>query len=222
MRYLLLMALATVLVFGGCSRVSSIGDGETDTDTDIDTDVDTDTDADTDTSPPCEADWGWYDDATDLCWENPDVFDERSWDGADIYCDELTLGDHTDWRLPTISELRSLIRGCDISVTGGVCGVTDDCLDSDECYNWYDCSSCEIDAGPGPNGCYWESGLGDCTEIEHPMMCGTGYWSSSLSEGHEDTNGYFVEFSNGAVYVMYKTDCMQYRCVRKIGLGSNR
>ena len=58
MRYLLFMVLATVLVFGGCSRVSSIGDGGTadadtdgDTDTDSDTDADSDTDTDTGTGP---------------------------------------------------------------------------------------------------------------------------------------------------------------------------
>ena len=57
MRYLLLTALATVLICGGCSDGSSgdldAGTSDTDTDTDTDTDVDTDTDTDTDTGPDC-------------------------------------------------------------------------------------------------------------------------------------------------------------------------
>ncbi len=49
MRYLLLMALATVMVCGGCGDdPSGAADGGT-TDTDTDTDSDTDTDTDTDT-----------------------------------------------------------------------------------------------------------------------------------------------------------------------------
>ncbi len=54
MRSLLLTVIATVLVFGGCSNVSSIGDGGTadvDTDGDADTDSDSDTGTDTDTGP---------------------------------------------------------------------------------------------------------------------------------------------------------------------------
>ncbi len=51
MRYLILMAVATALVCGGCSHVLSIKDGGTDSDTDTDTDTDTDADTDTDTGP---------------------------------------------------------------------------------------------------------------------------------------------------------------------------
>ncbi len=61
MRYFLLMLLATVMVCGGCSNVSSIGDGgttdaDTDTDSDTDSDTDTDTDSDTDTDADTDSD----------------------------------------------------------------------------------------------------------------------------------------------------------------------
>ncbi len=65
MRYLLLMALATLLVCGGCSNGSSDSDGGT---TDSDTDSDTDT-GDLPSMEPCEG--GYYDPATDLCWQDP-------------------------------------------------------------------------------------------------------------------------------------------------------
>ncbi len=56
MRYLLLMALATVMVCSGCSHVLSIEDGGTDSDSDADTD--TDSDADTDTDSDADSDTG--------------------------------------------------------------------------------------------------------------------------------------------------------------------
>lgn len=57
------------------------------------------------------------------------------------YCENLEERDHFDWRLPTISELRSLVITCQSSITGGECGVTDDCLMA-ECAG-IQCSGCE-------------------------------------------------------------------------------
>ena len=52
------------------------------------------------------------------------------WADAVNYCDDLVEGGFSDWRLPTISELRTLIQNCSISEPGGDCAVTDDCLNS--------------------------------------------------------------------------------------------
>lgn len=57
MRYLLLMVLATVLIYGGCdgdSRGTGGSDSDADTDSDTDTDADTDTDSDSDTDTDTE------------------------------------------------------------------------------------------------------------------------------------------------------------------------
>ncbi len=32
-----------------------------------------------------------------------------TWEEALAYCEGLTLGDHSDWRLPTIKELNSIV-----------------------------------------------------------------------------------------------------------------
>jgi hypothetical protein len=46
----------------------------------------------------------WQDDAT---LNNAD--NEKSWTNANNYCEALTLGTHEDWRLPTITELTSIV-----------------------------------------------------------------------------------------------------------------
>ena len=49
------------------------------------------------------------DEATGLMWqrESDDVI--RVWEGALSYCEGLTLADYTDWRLPDVKELASLV-----------------------------------------------------------------------------------------------------------------
>jgi len=45
---------------------------------------------------------------TGLMWTRKDNGNDVDWQGADRYCNGLTLGGHTDWRLPTIEELGKL------------------------------------------------------------------------------------------------------------------
>ncbi len=151
------------------------GDDDDDTNdaTDDDADDDTDDDADDDTSG-------------NLTWQDPPSSDYMTWEEAISYCENLSFSGHDDWRLPTISELRSLIRGCDGTVTGGSCGVTDSCLDS-SCQD-ESCYACEYGAGPN-NGCYGPPELaGECD----------WYWSSSPVADFAG-RAWFVNFSDGAV-----------------------
>ena len=53
-----------------------------------------------------------------------------SWNTAKQYCANLVEGSFTDWRLPTVSELRKLIKNC-YSQSGGSCRISDNCLSSD-------------------------------------------------------------------------------------------
>jgi hypothetical protein len=49
------------------------------------------------------------DHATGLVWQDDAVGSTMDWASAEAYCQNLTLGDQTDWRLPSIKELRTLV-----------------------------------------------------------------------------------------------------------------
>ena len=110
------------------------------------------------------------------------------WDEAKTYCENLSFDGHDDWRLPTISELRSLIRGCDATELGGSCGVTDSCLDSTTCLN-DPCWGCDYLEGPGDGGAYWPEGM--TGEI-------SWHWSSS-PVADVDYGAWAVKFGCGRV-----------------------
>ena len=48
---------------------------------------------------------------------------------------------YDDWRVPTIDEVRSMIRGCADTVWGGPCPASESCYDFEACLN-SDCSGC--------------------------------------------------------------------------------
>ncbi len=113
----------------------------------------------------------WTDPATGLMWQNGATVGATGYTLADAqtYCAGLSLGGYSDWRLPTLSELRSLLRGCPATATGGSCDATDSCLDS-ICAN-SPCKGCDhYFGGPGPGGAYWPP------EITGALKW---YWSSS-------------------------------------------
>lgn len=117
------------------------------------------------------------------------------------YCDNLTECGYSDWRLPTISELRTLIKNHPATETGGECGVTDNCLTYD-CHN----SACQGADGYGYNNEY--SKLGN-TEILR----------SSSHVYFEDDDTYSpatwgVLFYNAKVESIAANAAMHVRCVR--------
>lgn len=120
---------------------------------------------------------------------------EMDWDDAVSYCDNLTECGYSDWHLPTISELRTLIKNCSATETDGSCDVTDGCLSS-ICRN-NACSGCDYDESGG-----------------HSKLEDTGwFWSSSTRS--DDTNlAWRVDFYGGGVYDYSKNGSYSVRCVR--------
>jgi len=140
----------------------------------------------------------WIDPSSGLTWQNPPSEKKLNWSDAKKYCSYLELGGYSDWRLPTISELRSLIRGCPQNQTGGSCRVTDRCLSFRLCHER--CDACGYKYGK----CYWPSVLkGDCTY----------FWSSSavVDLGHAWYVGFNFGYVDGYSYVY---NDFYARCVR--------
>lgn len=161
----------------------------------------------TDTDTDCAGFGVWYDESSDLCWQEPPSDAGMNWNPAVTYCDDLMLDGYTDWRLPNVDELISLIRGCqDGNDTGDLspslcemmpagCTTTDDCSRSDNC------SSCPTESGP-VSGCYWDLALSG--------QCSYCWSSSSLSSEY----AWVVDFDNGNLSYFRKTNSYFARCVR--------
>ncbi len=130
------------------------------------------------------------------------------WEEAKTYCENLVLGGYSDWRLPTISELRTIIKGCAATETGGVCAVTDKCLDYGDCFYRNKCLVCDDNKGLGENGFYWQKGVWEYS--------GGQYWWFWSSSARSDYTGYkwYVSFSRGGVYYGGMPNNYYVKCVR--------
>ena len=145
----------------------------------------------------------WTDFSSGLTWQNPPPDSGMMLGKAIKYCEELDL-DSGGWHLPTIGELRTLIRGCPDTVTGGACGVTDSCLSESSCWSEVDCCGCSDGYGPA-GGCYWPDEMqGSCSQ----------YWSSSKEEDVFTYYFWIVRFNSGCVEDGYDMVYRPVRCVR--------
>lgn len=113
-----------------------------------------------------------------------------TWDEAISYCEKL------DGRLPTISELRTLIQNCPKNEIGGACGVTYECLSYLDCWN-ESCYGCEYDK----SGKY--SFFGDVAWL----------WSSSKQSDNE-YSVWDIDFASGHVLNHNENEEFNVRCVR--------
>jgi len=143
----------------------------------------------------------WTDPNSSLTWQTKPTGGQVDWSDAKAHCPALGLADG-GWHLPTISEFRSLIRGCPGTVTGGSCGVTDQCPDS-SCNETGGCLDCIPNSGPEA-GCYWPSEMeGECS----------WYWSLSSVDDH-DHDAWYVTFPSGDINFTSDSDVGHVRCVR--------
>ena len=155
------------------------------TDTDSDTDTETSSDTDTDTGTSCVGSGVWYDAASDLCWENPPSIGYLWWASAGAYCSSLG----TDWRLPTLDELRSIVVGCPQTELGG-----DPCTDGCDGCTWI------------PGSCYWPGALsGVCSS----------YWSSDTMMYEGTPSAWLVYYATAAVNHSAQECTQLVRCVRE-------
>jgi hypothetical protein len=189
---------------GALPDLEPVDDADVGTEADADVEAEVDADAAVDADVGADAGTcagGWYDPTSGLCWQDSPDEIRRDWDDAVAYCDGLTLGGHDEWHLPTIDELRSLIRGCPATMTGGPCGLTNACAGAG-CWNEA-CNGCSS-GGPGTDGACWPPGLGGTVYF---------YWSSSSYAGDASV-ALQVYFYFGSVGGDYRASTDFVRCVR--------
>lgn len=153
----------------------------------------------------------WTDSTSDLTWQVTPTGGSMNWFDAKAHCTGLSL-DGGGWLLPTISELRTLIRGCPAIQTGGACQVTDSCLSSSCLGDGDSCNGCPSADGPA-DGCYWP--------VEMYGICGEYWSSSSTGEGWgEDDFAWYVNFKgsnygpSGVSFTYTDSNPIFVRCVR--------
>jgi hypothetical protein len=61
----------------------------------------------------------WHDLGTNLDWAWPEDKIESYWSRADAYCRNLRANDKSDWRLPTLDEVRAIYDPSQTSDCGG-------------------------------------------------------------------------------------------------------
>jgi len=158
----------------------------------------------------------WIDPSSGLTWQVKPTGGMMEWDAAESHCSTLGL-DGGGWRLPTISELRSLIRGCPVTEVGGSCNVADGECIGRFCRDEGLCNGC---SGLGPSeGCDWPDGITAACACYWPDgVAGTCAWYWSVSP-EDDHGGVWVVGFDTAWVASYDADELDdggslVRCVR--------
>lgn len=86
---------------------------------------DTIPECDSKTESPC------IDPATGLIWSAES--EPINWNDAITYCENLSDRGYVDWYLPTIDELKTIVKYCEKYEPGGACGVTNSCANTVSC-----------------------------------------------------------------------------------------
>lgn len=128
------------------------------------------------------------------------------WEAAIDHCDSLVWAGYQDWSLPTLDQMRTLIRGCPDTQSGGACQVSDSCVEWD-CYDG-DVCACEFATGPGPGGRYWPA-----------VMKGEGNstWTATMGPGGDwgEDWPWTINFADANIHKGFQTpEGNHLRCVR--------
>ena len=171
--------------------------------------VDTATGGDSDTDTAASIDYGiWHDETSGLDWMKSPYETGLLWNEAISYCDAFSQNGYDDWRLPTIDELRTLVRGCPPTEPTGECPVVEG-VGSSAIETTDVCSGCEKGQGGASDGCYWDPALlGPCTY----------YWASSPDTDFMGSYAWNLLFYKASI-TSTSTDSIIYqvRCVRGPG-----
>ena len=119
----------------------------------------------------------------------------KGWDAAKTHCENLEYAGHDDWRLPNLTELKSIVTGC---AKTNECPVTAENPAYPSNYSSA-CKTCD-------SGNYMSAGVG--LKIDFP------YWSSTTDDPNKATRVWAINFMNGEVFYSYATAEHYAMCVR--------
>ncbi len=152
-------------------------------------------------NPKCSGAAVLFDTATGYCWMKNQTTTGSSYRQAVEYCENSRAGGYDDWRMPTIRELRSLIKGCNgtVATESAPCKVGDFSTQKD--YNDKACHGCEANLP----ACYQSKEAGGCLGR---------VWSASGVSGYQGT----VAFPTGNISTTYPSAVthMYVRCIRDV------
>ncbi len=134
----------------------------------------------------------YVDSRTNLAWMITPHSEYLVFNEAELFCEELILDEYSEWRLPTLAELQSIIAGCD------------KCKEAGE----NSCSGCPSKEGPD-KGCYQTSRLNPFSSTE----CG---WMWSSTPGPNAANYYEVNFASAGIYSVAMGNTAGARCVQPV------
>lgn len=125
-----------------------------------------------------------------LSWSN--VTPWKTYDGTKQYCSEL------GGRIPSISELRTLIINCPATELGGECKIEPKCYSYDNCWDEETCGGCEND------------GDTKFSVFEKETL------DSSTPDWDDDDNNWSVDFYDASIFsgkvqgdVSFRTRCVK-------------
>lgn len=192
---------------------TEIDDNDSDDTDDSDTEGSSDDDTDTDSGesgeiPECSSTSTTPCKAGNLIWSSRSTA-TKDWENAKSDCSHWSEGTLTSgWRLPTINELRRVMRNCSKTESGGNCRVTDECafmgtdIEGNTCYSNSSCKKV----------------LGDicATNLEHSPFGETDKLWSALKTQDDPDWAWYVSFYNGEIAWAPTGDKIYYRCVHSI------
>jgi hypothetical protein len=124
---------------------------------------------------------------------------------AELYCAELILGGRSDWRLPVVDELTSIVTGCERADVAGHCAVADPtCLDL-SCWTAAACGPCSSKSEFADTAAFWAS--------ETWKGAPGRYLSASPIQGSLVGGLWVVDFATGGIMNAAATGASHVRCV---------
>ena len=123
------------------------------------------------------------------------VYDPKDPNTASSFCNNLSVCGYSDWKLPSVDQLRTLFQNCSRTQTGGPCGVSNRCMAESCADSLCSCASTSTDG--------YYSKLGDPASLY--------LWSRSKSS--KDTY-WLAGFGNASLESIQAFD-NEFRCVRK-------